>query len=557
MAPSILLSASGLRIVKNIRNPVAENRGAERAMPAGVEILAAVPTAYETILTPDAMAFVADLARTFGARRDGLLDDRRARQAAVDAGRNPDFLAETASIRKADWKIADIPADLLDRRTEITGPVDRKMIINALNSGARVFMADFEDASCPTWRNMVDGQINLRDAVEGTVSATGDDGRQYRLNERIATLIVRPRGWHLPEQHVRVDGKAIPGALFDFGLYLFHNADRTLANGSGPYFYLPKLESHTEAALWNDVFVWAQERLGLPIGTIKATVLIETLPAVFEMDEILYALRDHIVGLNCGRWDYIFSYIKTFSARPEFVLPDRAQVSMAVPFLRAYAQLLIKTCHRRGAFAMGGMAAQIPIRSDPAANAAAMAKVRADKQREAGDGCDGTWVAHPGLVQLVTEVFDQHMPGPNQLERFREDVTVSAADLIAVPEGSITEAGLRSNVSVAVQYLEAWLGGQGCVPLHDLMEDAATAEISRAQIWQWIRHPRGVMDDGRKVTVQLFREILADELDGIRRELGAERFQSGHFDLAAELLDRICSGERFVDFLTLVAYEHV
>ncbi len=523
----------------------------------GVEILSPVAPGCETILSVEALEFLAGMARRFEVRRQQLLDLRRQRQQRINAGENPAFLTETRAIREDDWRIRGIPEDLLDRRTEITGPVDRKMVINALNSGARVFMADFEDSSTPTWDGQLRGQVNLRDAVDGSIELTTPEGKHYRLNQRVATLMVRPRGWHLPEKHLTVDGLAISGSLFDFGLFLFHNAARALQRGSGPYFYLPKLESHLEAALWNDVFCHAQQELGLPIGTIKATVLIETLPAVFEMDEILYQLRDHIVGLNCGRWDYIFSFIKTFHARPEFVLPDRGQVTMTAPFLRAYSQLLIRTCHRRGAFAMGGMAAQIPIRDDARANEAAMAKVRADKEREAADGHDGTWVAHPGLVPIALEVFDRYMDGPNQLGRLRKDVSVNAAELIAVPEGTITETGLRNNVSVGLQYLEAWLGGLGCVPLYNLMEDAATAEISRAQIWQWIRHPGGVLEDGRNITRELFREVLAQELVEIRKEVGEQRYGTGNYPLAASIMDDLCTGEEFVDFLTLVAYQHI
>ncbi len=554
MARPILLCATVFRIMKNNASAIAKTVS---TVVNDVELLGDLGPGYDSILTPGALSFVAALARRFDSERCRLLEARRIRQARFDQGEMPGFLPDTAAVREASWAVADIPDDLLDRRTEITGPVDRKMVINALNSGARVFMADFEDASTPTWDNMIQGQINLRDAVNRALDFEAEDGRRYRLNQQIATLIVRPRGWHLPEKHVLVDGRPVSGALFDFGLYLFHNASQALANGSGPYFYLPKLESHREAALWNAVFVWAQERLDLPVGTIKATVLIETLPAVFEMEEILYELRDHIVGLNCGRWDYIFSFIKTFRARPEFVLPERAQVTMTVPFLRAYAQLLVETCHRRGAFAMGGMAAQIPIKSDPQANDAAMAKVRADKEREATDGCDGTWVAHPGLVSLATEIFDRYMPGPNQIDRLPEAPSVTAADLVSVPTGTITEAGFRSNVNVAVGYMASWLCGQGCVPLHNLMEDAATAEISRAQIWQWIRHPSGVLEDGRRITVQWFRQVLSEECRTLREEVGVGRYQSGRFELAADLIDRICTQDEFIDFLTLVAYEHV
>jgi malate synthase len=517
-------------------------------------ILGPIREGYEAILSPQAMNFVAALSRKFGPRVSELLERRTVRQAEIDAGKMPDFLPETAAIRAADWRVGEIPADLRDRRVEITGPVDRKMIINALNSGARVFMADFEDSMTPTWDNLVLGQIALRDAVARRISFTSSEGKQYRLNDEVATLFVRPRGWHLFEKHVQVDGREVPGGLFDFGLYLFHNATATRDIGTGPYFYLPKLESHLEARLWAEVFRFAEESLGLARGTIKCTVLIETILAAFEIDEILYELKEHIVGLNCGRWDYIFSFIKKFQSFPEFTLPDRQQVTMATHFLRSYSQLVIKTCHRRGALAIGGMAAQIPIKGDPEANEAALAKVRADKEREAGDGHDGTWVAHPGLVPVALEIFDKHMPGPNQLERLREDVEVSAVDLLKVPAGEITEAGLRSNTSVGIQYMAAWLGGNGCVPLHNLMEDAATAEIARAQIWQWIRHPQGVLSDGRKVTYALYEQIREQELAKIKDEVGEEAFASGNYREAAKLLDRITGEEHCMDFLTLVAY---
>ena len=524
---------------------------------AEYRILGPLRAGYEAILTPDAMNFVAGLARTFGPEVDALLERRKARQSRIDAGEMPDFLPETAAIRAGEWTVGEIPADLRDRRVEITGPVDRKMIINALNSGARVFMADFEDSMTPTWDNLVTGQIALRDAVARTISFTSPEGKEYRLNPKVATLLVRPRGWHLVEKHVEVDGCKVPGAFFDFGLYLFHNAQATGEIGSGPYFYLPKLESHVEARLWAEVFRHAEEALGLPRGTIKCTVLIETILAAFEIDEILYELRRHIVGLNCGRWDYIFSFIKKFQNFPEFTLPDRHQVTMTTHFLRSYSQLVIKTCHRRRALAIGGMAAQIPIKNDPAANEAALAKVRADKEREAGDGHDGTWVAHPGLVPVAMEIFDRQMPGPNQLERLREDVEVSAADLLRMPVGEITEAGLRSNISVGIQYLAAWLGGNGCVPLYNLMEDAATAEIARAQIWQWIRHPQGVLSDGRRVTFDLYAQLRDEELAKISSEVGEENFANGHYLEAAALLDRITGEPRCTDFLTLVAYEAI
>ncbi|MDI3328798.1 MAG: malate synthase A [Alicyclobacillaceae bacterium] len=528
------------------------------AYPAGVQINAPVSPEFAEILTPEALEFVAALHRQFDSTRKALLKKREERQAAIDAGQMPDFLPETEHIRRGDWTIAPVPADLRDRRVEITGPAgDRKMVINALNSGAKTFMADFEDANSPTWTNCIQGQINLRDAIRRTISYESPEGKQYRLNEKTAVLIVRPRGWHLPEKHVLVDGEPVSGALFDFGLYFFHNAKKLLEIGTGPYFYLPKMESHLEARLWNDVFNFAQDRLGIPRGTIKATVLIETILASFEMDEILYELRDHAAGLNCGRWDYIFSYIKRFRNRPEVILPDRALVTMTVPFMRAYTLLTIKTCHRRGAHAIGGMAAQIPVKNDPAANEEAFAKVRADKEREASDGHDGTWVAHPGLVPVAMEVFDRLMPGPNQVDRKREDVQVTAADLLRVPEGPITEAGLRTNISVGVQYIEAWLRGSGAVPLFNLMEDAATAEISRAQVWQWIRHPKGVLQDGRKVTVELFRQILDEELERIRSTVGADRFAAGKYAQAADLFTRLTTSDEFAEFLTLPGYEYL
>ncbi len=529
----------------------------ESSLGQNIEIRAPLNPAFDSILTPAALNFVAQLCRRFAKRREELLAKRHARQREFNAGRLPDFLPETAAVRNGDWKIAGVPKDLQDRRVEITGPVDRKMVINALNSGANMYMADFEDSHTPTWEGTIEGQINLRDAIRGTIDYVSPEGKQYRLKDKLATLIVRPRGWHLLEKHVLVDGAPVPGALFDFGLFFFHNVRTLIAKGSGPYFYLPKLESHVEARLWNDVFNYAQDALGIPRGTIKATVLIETILAAFEMDEILYELREHCVGLNCGRWDYIFSYIKKFHADPNRVLPNRSDVTMTTHFLRSYSLLLIKTCHRRGAFAMGGMAAQIPIKNDPAANEAALAKVRADKEREAGDGYDGTWVAHPGLVEIAKAVFDRYMPRPNQVDKRRDDVQVTAADLLQVPPGAITEQGLRNNIAVAVQYLAAWLGGLGCVPIYNLMEDAATAEISRAQLWQWIRHPKGVLQDGRRVTVDLFRQTLKEELDKIQSEAGEARYASGHYPRAAELLDQITTDKEFIEFLTLVAYEEI
>src|SRR2546426_358230 len=486
----------------------------QRAVPSSrdISVLGRVSAEFAEILTGEALDFIANLHRHFEPRRQDLLARRAARQKEFDRGALPDFLPDTREIREREWRVAPQPKDLLDRRVELTGPTDRKMVINALNSGASTFMADFEDANCPTWHNMVEGQINLRDAVRRTISFE-QSGKRYRLQDRTAVLIPRPRGWHLDEKHLHVDGKAVSGALFDFGLFFFHNAKELIARGSGPYFYLPKMESHLEARLWNDIFVFSQEALKIPRGSIKATALIETVVAAFEMDEILHELREHCAGLNIGRWDYIFSCIKKFRANQEFCLADRAQVTMTAPFMRAYALLLIKTCHRRGAPAMGGMAAQIPIKNDAKANEAALEKVRQDKLREGTDGCGGTWVAHPGLVPVAKEIFDRHMPQPNQYGRQRPDVRVTARELLDFqPEKPITEAGLRNNISVGIQYLGAWLAGNGCVPVFNLMEDAATAEISRSQIWQWIRSPKGVLDDGRNVTAELFKRLLAEEL---------------------------------------------
>jgi malate synthase len=521
-----------------------------------VEVLAPTSGEFSQILTVEALDFVAKLQGKFGARRNELLALRAARQKEFDAGKLPDFLSETQEIREKDWKVAPQPKDMLDRRVEITGPTDRKMVINALNCGASTFMADFEDANCPTWHNMIDGQLNLRDAVRRTITLE-QNGKKYRLNDRTAVLIPRPRGWHLDEKHVLVDGKPVSGSLFDFALYFFHNARELLARGSGPYFYLPKMESHLEARLWNDVFVFSQDLLGVKRGSIKATALVETVLAAFEMDEILWELREHSAGLNIGRWDYIFSCIKKFRSNKNFCLADRAQVTMTAPFMRAYALALVKTCHRRGAPAMGGMAAQIPIKNDPAANEAALEKVRQDKLREVTDGCDGTWVAHPGLVGIAKEVFDQHMPQPNQYDRQRPDVNVTAGDLLAFqPSSPITEAGIRNNISVGIQYLGAWLAGNGCVPVFNLMEDAATAEISRSQIWQWIRSPKGVLDDGRKVTAELFKQLLKEELPKVRSYLGEAAYGAGKYEEGARLFEKITLGE-YVEFLTLPAYERI
>src|SRR5271163_4073482 len=506
------------------------------------------------ILTADARAFLLKLAARFEPRRQELLARRQTVQQEIDHGKLPDFLPETAEIRRREWKVAPIPKDLLDRRVEITRPVDRKMIINALNSGANVYMADFEDSNTPTWSNNIEGQQNLKDAIRGTIHYESPEGKQYRLGSKLATLLMRPRGWHLDEKHFLVEGKPISGALFDFGLFFFHNARALLDKGTGPYFYLPKLENHLEARLWNDVFCFSQDELGIPRGSIRATVLIETILAAFEMDEILYELRDHSAGLNCGRWDYIFSVIKKFSARPDFTMPDRAQVTMTARFLRSYSRLLIKTCHRRGAPAIGGMAALIPIKDDPAANEKAMNAVKADKERESSDGHDGTWVAHPGLVPLATEIFDRNMPEPNQINRLRDDVNVTAQDLLVVPPGEITEAGLRTNVAVAIGYLEAWLRGIGCVPLFNLMEDAATAEISRAQLWQWERYG-STLTDGRTVDKTLVDATIEEELGKWSGRVGADRYKSGRFADAAKMLRALVHGDQFVEFLTLPAYD--
>jgi malate synthase len=512
---------------------------------------------FAEILTPEALRFLAKLVREFAPTRERLLRARVERQKNISAGRLPDFLPETEEIRRGDWTVAPIPADLRDRRVEITGPVDRKMVINALNSGANVFMADFEDSNSPTWFNTIQGQVNLRDAVNRTITFTNPQGKHYELKDEIATLMVRPRGWHLVEKHVLLDGKPIPGSLFDFGMYFFHNAKKLLENGTGPYFYLPKLESHLEARLWNDVFEMAQDELGIPRGTIRATVLIETILAAFEMDEILYELRDHSAGLNCGRWDYIFSIIKRFQGNPAFKMPDRALVTMTTHMMHSYSLLAIQTCHRRKIHAIGGMAAQIPIKNDPEANQQALDKVRADKVRESGDGHDGTWVAHPGLVGLAKQAFDERMPQPNQIDKKREDVQVSAQDLLTVPEGPITEQGLRHNIDVGIQYMEAWLGGNGCVPIYNLMEDAATSEISRSQIWQWIHDPDAKLDDGRAITPQLCHELFDEEMKKIEKMVGGDRFAAGHFKQARELMEDIVTRDDFVEFLTLVGYEHL
>lgn len=525
-----------------------------------MELLAKSSAEFAQILTPEALQFIEKLEREFGPRRRELLEDRVKRQAAIDAGEFPVFLSSTKYIREDNWKVASIPDDMQNRRVEITGPTDRKMMINALNSGASVFMADFEDANSPTWDNLIQGQLNLCDAIEGTISFRNPDGKEYKLNEQVAVLHVRPRGWHLPEKHALVDGQPMSGSLFDFGLYFFHNARRLLGKGSGPYFYLPKLENHLEARLWNDVFNFAEDELKLLRGTIKATVLIETILAAFEMDEILYELRDHITGLNAGRWDYIFSIIKKFHHFPEFILPDRAQVTMTVPFMRAYTELLVQTCHKRGAHAIGGMAAFIPSRKDPEVNATALAKVREDKIRESGDGFDGTWIAHPDLVPVAKEVFDAVLKEkPHQKERLREEVCVTAQDLLNVKiEGvQISEAGLRLNINVSLQYLDSWLRGSGAVGLYNLMEDTATAEISRAQLWQWLHHPSVALDDGRRVTSELYRKFLLEELNRVKGLYNEQDYGSSMVETAEAIFDRLVTQPHFIEFLTTIAYDYL
>jgi malate synthase len=528
-------------------------------MTAGRRLVSGVETTPNDVLAEDALEFVVELHRRFDSRRRELLEKRTERQRALDEGGTLDFLAETREIRDGDWQVAPAPTDLQKRWVEITGPTDRKMVINALNSGATGFMADFEDSNSPTWSNMIEGQVNLTDAIEGTITFEQDDKR-YELGEETATLLVRPRGWHLEDRHLLVDGSRISGSLLDFGLYFFRNAQRLLEKGSGPYFYLPKMESHLEARLWNEVFVFAQEQLGIPHGSVKATVLIETIPAVFEMDEILYELRDHSASLNAGRWDYIFSMIKCFRERPDMVLPDRNKVTMTVPFMRAYTDLLVKTCHRRGAHAMGGMAAFIPSRKTPEINEEAIEKVRADKEREAGAGFDGTWVAHPDLVEVAMKEFAAVLGDrPNQVDKQRDDVDVSAAELLdASSAGSdYTDEGLRNDVNVGIQYISSWLRGNGAAAIFHMMEDAATAEISRSQVWQWVRH--GVsLDTGEKVTRELVRQYEKEELEKIREQVGDEFFYSeGRPDESRELFDQVALSDEFVDFLTLPAYERL
>jgi malate synthase len=523
---------------------------------SGVVVQALIKPGFDSILTPGALAFLADLHREFEPRRQKLLAARAERAAQMDRGQRPDFLAATRAVREGSWRVAPLAEALQCRRVEITGPVERKMIINALNSGADAYMADFEDSNTPNWDNQIQGQVNLCDAIRRRISFSAPDGRVYRLNEKTATLLVRPRGWHLEEKHVLIDGERVSGGLFDFALFMYHNGRELAAQGQGPFFYLPKLESHLEARLWNDVFALAQQRLGIARGTIKATVLIETVLAAFEMEEILYELREHSAGLNAGRWDYIFSCIKKFRSDQQFCLADRALVSMTAPFMRAYSLLLLKTCHRRGAPAIGGMSALIPIKNDPAANERALAGVRADKAREASDGYDGSWVAHPGLVQIAMLEFKRILgERPNQLERQREDVGVSAADLLRFePEVPITEAGLRMNINVGIHYLGTWLGGNGCVPIHNLMEDAATAEISRSQVWQWIRSPKGRLEDGRKVTAELVRALIPEELAKVKKAVEADL---ANYDRAARIFEAMSTSEDFAEFLTLALYEEL
>jgi len=526
-------------------------------IPEGIEVAPLPSQEFAQILTPGALRFIAALHRTFSTRRLAILQRRVTVQSRLNSGSMPGFSAETAEIRDGAWRIAPVPADLEDRRVEITGPAgDPKMVINALNSGANVFMADFEDAQSPTWDNVLRGQLNLYRAIRRTIAYVSPEGKQYKLNPVVAVLMMRPRGWHLAEHHVRVDGHPVSASLFDFGLYLYHNAGELGDRGTGPYIYLPKLENHLEARLWNDVFVFAQEKAGIPAGTIKATVLIETILAAFEMDEILFELREHSAGLNCGRWDYIFSVIKKFHKNPDFILPDRAQVTMDKGFLASYVNLLISTCHKRGAHAMGGMAAQIPNNSDAAANELAIAKVRADKVREVNQGHDGTWVAHPALVGVAKKIFDEGVPGKNQLGVIPSNARVTGEDLLRVPKGQVTEAGLRTNIDVGIQYIEAWLRGSGAVPLYHLMEDTATAEISRAQLWQWIHH--GVaMTSGGKVTLEEVRRLIREEIGHIRERVGDQRYSAGKYELAAKLFDSLIASQEFEDFLTLAAYEHL
>jgi malate synthase len=525
-------------------------------VPAGMEIKGKYSDEYAAILTPEALTFVAHLQRKFNSIRKERLAARVERQKSLDNGILPDFFPETADVRNNDWTVAACPSDIQDRRVEITGPVDRKMIINALNSGAKVFMADFEDSNSPTWENNILGQLNLKDAVRKTISYSNEVGKQYKLNDNTAVLFVRPRGWHLEEKHVYVDGEVMSGSIWDFALYFFHNAKERLAQGSGIYYYLPKMEHYLEARLWNDIFIEAQDYLQVPQGSIKATVLIETIMATFQLHEILFELKNHSAGLNCGRWDYIFSFIKRLVKNQSFLVPDRAQVTMTVHFMKSYSELVIKSCHRRNAFAMGGMAAQIPIKNDEAANEAAMAKVRADKEREAKAGHDGTWVAHPALVAIAMEQFDKYMPTPNQIHVKREDVQVSAADLLQVPEGTITLSGLRNNIDVGIQYLEAWLRGNGCVPIHNLMEDAATAEISRTQVWQWVHHPEAKLDTGERISPEMVKNIIEEFRQQYKTSLG-QAYSNSKFEKAIELFTNMSLEDTLQEFLTLEAYKYI
>ncbi len=528
---------------------------ASHESPEGVVIKAPYNELYDSILTPAALAFIASLHRHFNARRKWLLHERKAVQARMDTGWKPHFMDETAIVRNSEWKISPIPDDLQDRRVEITGPVDRKMIINALNSGANVFMADFEDSNSPSWDNNMQGHINLCDAINRTITFINpENGKAYRLSDKVATLLVRPRGWHLEDKNLEVDGEPVSGSLLDFGLYFFHNAKTLLSNGSGPYFYLPKMESYKEARLWDHVFVFAQNYCYIPYGTIKATVLIETITASFQLHEILWELRDHSAGLNCGRWDYIFSFIKKFRNQPGFVFPDRSQVTMTVDSMRAYTRLVIQTCHKRGAHAMGGMAAQIPVKDNSEANQKALEKVKADKLREVTDGHDGTWVAHPALVPVAMEIFNEHMLTPNQVHRKREDFTCTAEELLKVPRGTITEEGLRLNINVGILYMESWLRGVGAAAIYNLMEDAATAEISRTQVWQWLRN-KATLDDGRVITQELYEDLRDDEIQKIKDHVGSKNYVSGKFAEAIRLFNQLVVQEEFGEFLTIPAYD--
>lgn len=533
------------------------NTGAHAHDQSGIEVLGELKPVYREFLDPEALAFIQGLVESFSPRVREILHARLQTQLSYDQERLPDFLPETKDIRDAEWRVAALPDILQDRRVEITGPPDRKLIINAMNSGANVFMADFEDASSPTWDAMMSGQINLRDAVQGDIDFLDPRGKEYRLNDNPALLMVRPRGWHLPEGHVFVQGKPIPAGLWDFGLFFFHNARSLIEQGKGPYFYLPKLQSHLEARLWNDVFIYAQKALGIPQGTIKATVLVETLPAAFQMDEILYELKEHSAGLNCGRWDYIFSYIKCFRNHPEHVLPDREQITMSTHFLASYSQLVVKTCHRRGVHAIGGMAAQLPVKNDPYSNDISVLKVKKDKEREVKNGHDGSWVSHPAFVPVCKAVFDEYMPSANQIYWQRNDVVISRDDLLRLPKGTITIEGVMKNVSAALKYIEAWLSGQGAVPLNNLMEDAATAEISRTQLWQWIHSPFAILDDDRSVTEELVMDVLAGEMERIRLLIGDLKFNAGRFKTAAELLETLVVRPELSEFLTLEAYPYL